>query len=205
MHIVIFGATGGTGRLLVDQALAAGHHVTALVRTPAALLLAHDRLRVVSGDVRDRDTVAGVIVGQDAVLSALGPNERGLVSLCTDAIAAILPAMTTHGVRRLIALSAYGAADSHDRHLYNHILWMMQREKMLDKERMEVLIRESDTDWTILRPPALTNGPCTGRYRLGTDLPIKITSNISRADLADGIVRQITDATYLRQAPAITN
>lgn len=203
MNIAIFGATGRTGRHLVDQALAAGLHVTALVRTPAALPLAHDRLRIVPGDVRDPATVAAVIAGQDVVFSALGPNQHGPVSHCGDAMAAILPAMTAHGVRRLIALSAYGAADSHDRNLYNRMLWLMQREKMVDNERMEARIRTSDADWTIVRPPALSNGPHTGHYHLGTDVRITLTSRISRADLADGMLWQIADATYIRQAPAI--
>jgi len=203
VNIAIFGATGRTGRHLVDQALAAGHRVTALVRTPASLPLAHDRLRIVPGDVRDPATVAGVIAGQDVVLSALGPNQHGTVSLCGDAMAAILPAMAAHGVRRLIALSAYGAADSHDRNLYNRMLWLMQKEKMVDKEHMEARIRQSDVDWTIVRPAALSNGSHTGHYRLGTDLRITITSRISRADLADGMLWQIADATYVRQAPVI--
>ncbi len=204
MNIAIFGATGGTGRHLVDQALAAGHHVTALARTPASLPLTHGRLRVVRGDVRDPDQVADTIAGQDAVASALGPHRRGPVSLCTDALANVLPAMARHGVRRLVVLSAYGAGDSHHHDLYNRLLWLMQGEKMLDKERMEALIGRSDTEWTILRPAALSNGPRTGRYRLGTDLRIRITSRISRADLADGLLRQLADSTYLRQAPAIT-
>ncbi len=204
MNLAIFGATGGTGRHLLDQALAAGHHVTALVRTPAALPVTHERLRVLQGDVRDRDQAAAAIAGQDAVVSALGPHERGPVSLCTDAIANILAAMADHGVRRLIALSAYGAADSHDGNPYNRLLWLMQGEKMRDKERMEALIRRSGVDWTILRPPALSNGPRTGRYRLGTGLRMRVTSKISRADLADGLLQQIGDATYVRQTPAIT-
>ena len=204
MNIVIFGATGGTGRHLVDQALAAGHHVAALVRTLASLPLTHGRLRVVQGDVRDPDQVGGTIAGHDAVVSALGPNQRGPVSLCTAAIAAILPAMARHEVRRLIVLSAYGAADSHHRNLYNRLLWLIQKEKMLDKERMEALIRQSDTAWTIVRPAALSNGPRTGRYRLGTDLRLRVTATIARADLAAGLLRQLTDTTYLRQTPAIT-
>ncbi len=204
MNIAIFGATGATGRYLVDQALAAGHRVTALVRTPAALPVAHDRLRIVSGEVRDRDAVAGMLAGQDAVVSALGPRQRGPVSLCTEAIAAILPALARHGVRRLVVLSAYGAADSHHRDLYNRLLWLIQKEKMLDKERMEALIGRSDTEWTILRPSALSNGPRTGRYRLGTDLRLRVTATIARADLADALLRQLADTTYLRQTPAIT-
>jgi len=137
MNLAIFGASGGTGRHLVDQALAAGHHVTILVRTPAAFVEPPQRLRVVQGDVRQADQVAAVVDGQDAVLSALGPHERGPVDLCTAAMTAILAVMTRDGVRRLVALSAYGARESHDSSLYNVLLWRMRKEKMLDKERME--------------------------------------------------------------------
>jgi len=205
VNIAIFGATGGTGRYLVDQALAAGHHVTALVRTPTTLPVTHERLRVVQGDVHDAEQVAAAIVGQDAVLSALGTNQRGPVSLCTDGIAHILPAMAHRGVRRLVALSAYGAADSHDGGLYNRMLWLMQREKMLDKERMEALLRQSDADWTIIRPPALGNGPRTGRYHLGTDLHMNIASKISRADVADCMLQQLGVAAAMHQTLAIAS
>ncbi len=203
MNLAIFGASGGTGRHLVDQALAAGHHVTILVRTLAAFAEPHQRLRVVQGDVRQVDQVAAVVDGQDAVLSALGPHERGPVDLCTVAMTAILTAMTRDGVRRLVALSAYGARESHDSGLYNVLLWRMQKEKMLDKERMEELIAHSAVNWTVVRPPALTNGPRTPHYRTGTTLRMKVTSHISRADVADFMLRQVTDTTYLCMAPAI--
>lgn len=203
MDLAIFGATGGTGRRLVEQALAAGHRAVVLVRTPASLAVQHDRLRVVQGDVRDAAQVASVVVGQDAVLSALGPTGRGPVTVCTEATVAILAAMGSHGVRRLIALSAYGARDSHDRTLYNRLLWLMQKEKMLDKDRMEDLIVRSAVDWTLIRPPFLTNGPRTGRYHTGTDVRMTVRSHISRADVADFMLAQLAQTTYLRQAPAL--
>jgi len=204
MNLAIFGATGGTGRPLVEQALAAGHHLTVLVRTPASLSIQHERLRVVPGDVRQADQVAAVVAGQDAVLSALGPRERGPVDLCTVAMANILAAMERHGVRRLVALSAYGARDSHDRTLYNFLLWRMQQEKMRDKERMEELIARSAVDWTLVRPSFLTNGPQTGTYHSGTDRRMTVTSHIARANVAAFMLRQVTDVAYVRQAPAIT-
>jgi putative NADH-flavin reductase len=205
MNVTLFGATGATGRHLLDQALAADHHVTALVRNPAALTATHARLRVVQGDVQDPDRVAAAIAGQEAVLSALGTNQRGPVTLCTDGIANILAAMVRHGARRLVALSAYGAADSHDGRLYNRLLWLLQKEKMRDKEQMEELIRQSGVVWTIIRPPALTNGPRTGRYRVGPDLRMTVASRIARADVADCMVQQLADATAAGQTLAITS
>lgn len=204
MNIAIFGATGGTGRPLVDRALASGHTVTALVRTPASLPITHERLHAIQGDVRNPDDVAALIGGQDAVLSALGPNERGPVSLCGDGIANILAAMASHNVRRLVALSAYGVADSHHRNLYTFAVWALRKEKMVDKERMEALIRRSDVDWTIIRPSALTDRPPSGRYHTAVGLHLRITATIARADLADFMLHCATDGTYRHETPAIT-
>ncbi len=204
MNLAIFGATGGTGRHLVEQALVAGHHVTVLVRTPTTIAEPHERLHIVQGDVRQADQVAAVVAGQDAVLSALGPHERGPVDLCTAAMTNILAAMTRHGVRRLVALSAYGARESHDGGLYNVLLWRMQKEKMVDKERMEELITRSAVDWTVVRPSALSNGPRTSHYHTGIGLRMRLTSRISRADVADFMLRQVADTAYLCMSPAIT-
>jgi len=207
MNIVIFGATGGTGRPLMEQALAAGHRVTVLVRTPgaiAAIAARHDeRLRVVQGDVRRADEVAAVVAGQDAVLSALGPRGRGPTTLCTEAMANILAAMERHGVRRLVALSAYGARESHACTLYNLLLWGVQREKMRDKGLMEELLVRSAVDWTVVRPPALSDGPRTGAYRTGVEVPVDVTSRIARADVANFMLRAAAGRAYLRAAPTI--
>ena len=204
MRVVVFGATGGTGLQLVKQALEAGHQVTALVRPHTKFLMQHERLRIVQGDVLDPACVDAAVSGQDAVLSALGTNQRGPVTICADGLKSILTAMTTHGMRRLVAISAYGAADSHHRNLYNSSLWTFMKQKMIDKEHMEELIKQSDVDWTVVRPAALTDRPRTQRYRAGTDLHMKISSKISRADVADFMLRQLTDTTYVHKAPAIT-
>src|SRR5262249_39202139 len=108
MRIAVFGATGATGRQVVDQALEAGHEVTALVRSPASLGVRHPRLEVVTGDVKQPQAVEAVVRGQDAVISALGTNQRGPVSVCGDGVRAILAAMARHAVRRLVVVSAHG-------------------------------------------------------------------------------------------------
>lgn len=113
--------------------------------------------------------------------------------------------MESYDVHRLVVVSAHGAAESHDRSLYMLAVWAMQRHKMLDKERMEELIRASSVDWTVVRPPALTEGPRTGAYRTGTELPIRITSNISRADLANFLLREAVEGRFDRQAPRIAS
>jgi putative NADH-flavin reductase len=166
----------------------------------------HHRLEVVVGDVGRAQSVEDVVRGQDAVISALGTNRRrGPVSVTSDGARAILKAMEDHDVPRLVVVSAYGAAESRDRSLYVLAVWGTQGHKMRDKDRMEELIRASDVDWTIVRPPALTEGPRTGAYRTGTDLPVRITSKISRADLAEFLLCEAVEEAYVREAPAIVS
>jgi putative NADH-flavin reductase len=203
MNLAIFGATGGTGRQLVEQALEEGHTVTVLVRNPAAFPIQHERLSLVQGDVRDRARVETVVAGQDAILSALGTNQRGPVSICTDGVERMLTAMHSSQVRRLLVVSAYGVAESHHRNLYNLLVWTSMKEKMLDKERMEKLLEHSDVQWTLIRPPALTNGPRTQHYHTGTDLRISATSHISRTDVADFMLRSIDDTSTVGKALTI--
>lgn len=204
MKLAIFGATGGTGHHLVEQALEGGHAVTVLVRHPATFSMQHEQLTLIQGDVRDLATVEAAVAGQDAILSALGTNQRGPVTLCTDGIQRILTAMTQYQVRRLLVVSAYGATESHHCNLYNFLLWASLKEKMVDKERMEKLIKHSDVDWTLIRPAFLTDGPRTRQYRSGPDLRMHITSRISRADVADFMLQHIADTTSIRKALAIT-
>lgn len=204
MKLAIFGASGGTGHCLVEQALAAGSSVTTLVRRPETFTLQHERLHVITGNILDPAQVEATINGQDAVLSALGTNQRGIVTLCTDGIRNILNAMEKHGVKRLSAVSAYGAADSHHRNLYNFMLWLSLKEKMIDKEHMEELIKNSHIDWTLARPSFLTDGPCTGQYRYDRYLQMNIFSRISRANLADFMLRHLTDTTTFQQTISIT-
>ncbi len=204
MRIAVFGATGGSGREVAQQALDAGHEVTVMVRKAGvAFLEGNPHLHVVVGEFGRQDIVEQVVAGQDAVISALGTNEKGPVTVCTDGVRAILAAMRTKEVRRLVVVSAHGAAESRDYSLYVLAVWAALKNKMRDKESMEALIRASDVDWTIVRPPALTNGPRTGSYRTGTDLKIRITSRISRADLADFLIKEAARTADIGKAPRI--
>lgn len=203
LRIVVLGATGGTGRAVVDVALRRGHAVTAVVRRAGALPPAPGLTVVVLPDLTDHDHLARTIAGHNAVISALGTNARGPVTVCTDGIRSTLRAMDETGVRRLVAVSAHGAAESRDCSLYSLALWASVGHKMRDKEAMEERIRASGTDWTIVRPPALKNTAPTGRYRTGTDLRIRLTSTVSRADLADFLVREAVTPAYVHQAPRI--
>lgn len=205
MRIAVFGASGATGRKVVDQALEAGHEVSVLVRNPSAFGVRHERLEVVVGDFGEMERVEGVVRGQDAVISALGTNRRGPVTVCSDGVRAILKAMDKHGVRRLLVVSVYGASAGRDRSMYVLLTRAMLGQDMLDKDRMEDLIRASDVNWTIVRPPRLTTGPRTGAYQTGTDLPVRITSKISRSDLAAFLLREMGAEAYVRETPAIVS
>lgn len=201
-RVIIFGASGKTGQLLAEQALEASHHVTAFVRRANAFPMSHARLRVVIGDVRNDEAVSAAIAGQDVVLSALGPTQKN-DPLCEDATRCILAGMQAHGVQRLISLSAYGASESRTHDLYSKMVWMAVGSKMRDKERMETLIRSSPVDWTLVRPPGLTDGPRTGVYRTGSDVPVGVLARLSRADVAEFMLREAVEKKYVREAPTI--
>ena len=189
-NLIVFGASGGTGRALVAQALQAGHRVTAFVRQSTAFTT-QDRLRLVVGDVMDAGTVSKALEGQEAVLSALG-SAQPAVPVCEEGTRNILSGMQAHGVERLVALSAYGASESRNAGLYSRLVWRMLKAKMEDKERVEELIQASPLDWTLVRPTALTDGPARGRYRLGAALPVNVASRISRSDVAAAMLGLLT-------------
>jgi len=209
MRLLIIGATGGTGRLLVAQALERGHQVTALARKPASVRLQHERLRVVGGDVLDYASVERAVRGQDAVLSALGhkrwfyPNR-----ILSDGTRNLLRAMEALGVRRFVCETSLGVGDSRGRMGLYYTLFVIPFILPLyywDKSRQERLIRASPLDWTIVRPGVLTNGPRRGRYRHGPRVGSWIwTVRISRTDVADFMLNQLTDDTYLRSAPGVS-
>ena len=203
MRLVVVGASGGTGRATVARAVAAGHHVTAVVRRAGAVATRPGPDVAVIPDLADGAALVDAVRGGDAVISALGTAVKGPVSVCTEGIEAIIGAMARCGVRRLVAVSAHGAAESRDRSLYSLALWAALPHKMRDKEGMEQAIRASGTDWTIVRPAALRDTPHTGRYRTGTDLRIRLTSAVGRDDLADFLLREVTAPAYLRRTPRI--
>ena len=205
MKLVVFGATGATGRQILQQALGARHEVTAFARNPAALTVKHPKLKVMQGDALDAARVSRTIAGQDGVLFAIGINRRSTMTVCADSTRHIINGMQEHGVRRLICLSAYGASETKGTALYSKVLRFLIGKRVEDKDRQEELVRASGLDWVLVRPPLLTNGSPKGRYRVGFDIPVKLFSSVSRADVAAFMLKQLTDATYLRQAPTITN
>jgi putative NADH-flavin reductase len=207
-RVLIVGATGGTGRQLVAQALERGHVVTALARDPSALRIEHPQLRVVRGDVLDYVSVEAAVQDQEAVISALG-HKRFFqpTHILSDGTQNLLHAMEAQGVRRFVCETALGIGDSAGRMgLYYtfFVIPFVLPFYFWDKTRQERLIAASSVNWVIVRPGALTNGPKRGRYQHGRKVGSFLsTVRISRADVADFMLNQITDSTYVRTAPGV--
>lgn len=210
MNLLIVGATGGTGRALVEQALNQGHTVTAFVRSPERMKISHERLSITRGNVLDPESVDSAVRGKDAVLSALG-HKRWFIktSILSKGTQNIIAAMEKHGVKRFICETALGIGDKKGRLGLYYTLFVepvMLYFYFRDKERQEDLIKHSKLDWIIVRPGQLTNGRKRGTYRHGIDLGNWIlTLRISRADVADFMLKQLTEDSYLRTTPVIVN
>jgi putative NADH-flavin reductase len=196
MKLIVFGATGGTGRQVVAQALSAGHTVTAVARRPDALAMRHERLTVLRGDVLEPATLVQPIAGQNVVVSALGARTRAPTTVFSAGVSNIMQAMKTAGVRRLICISAAGLDPGPGllRSIAKSILYRMLKHSYDDLRRMEALIKENGLDWTIIRAPRLTNKPRTGHYQIATNQHLSRGASIARADLADYIVTHLVDS-----------
>lgn len=203
MHLAIFGSTGPTGRALVAQALDRGHDVMAFARDPAAVDATSARLQAVRADVLDEASFDGVLNGVDAVLSAIGGHGRQPTTLYSEGAANIRDAMQQAGVRRFVGISAlpvtprteFGPAE---RWIIIPVLSMFFGETYADMTRMEQVLRASDLDFTIMRPPQLTNKRATGKYRTAIDQHLRRARKISRADLATEMLRVIPDEQTIR-------
>jgi putative NADH-flavin reductase len=210
MRLTVLGASGQTGRHLVEQALAAGHAVTAVVRDPARFPIRHQRLQVITADVLDLAAIALAVAGADAVISALGPHPpRNRSSIMSAATASTLEAMRTTGTSRLIVISAAPAAtDDHGTTLLYRLLGGPLLRRLLgglyaDMAIMEETVRRSGSDWTIMRPPWLTDGPRTGTWRQAKDGNLRGGARISRADLAEAILASLDDPDTFKATIAI--
>ncbi|MCX6028503.1 MAG: SDR family oxidoreductase [Chloroflexi bacterium] len=207
MKLLVFGATGGTGRQFVDQALAQGHQVTAFVRRPEALAVQHPNLTIIQGDITDKDAVRRAPPGHEVVISALGT--RGGPAVLPEGTRNILEAMRETGIRRSLWVSSFGAGDSLKQMSWlarNLIVKGFLRQAIEEKNAQERIIMESGGDWIIARPGGLTDGPVTGAYQCITkDSKAKISRPaISRADVADFMLKNLTDGRYVRQAVGLT-
>jgi putative NADH-flavin reductase len=213
MRITVFGANGGTGRLLVAQAANAGHDVMAVTRHPEAFPVRHENLTIFAGDVTDLASTTAAIEGSDVVLSTLGvPYSRKPISIYSVGGANIVTAMRSVGIRRLAVVSS-SATDPAVRHLdsgggffFEKVLkpvigGTFGKSLYADMLRMENLLRGSDLDWTIARPSGLFHTDAVTDYLTSIDF-VK-GQYTSRADLADFLLRQATEDEFVRQAAAI--
>ncbi|GJM41562.1 MAG: hypothetical protein DHS20C20_18440 [Ardenticatenaceae bacterium] len=205
MKVTVFGATGGTGQEIVQQALDAGHEVTALVRDSSKLDLKHDKLYFVIGDVLNPEKVEEALAGSEAVCCSLGNTANNPDFVVSTGTKNIIDSMTKQNIKRLVVVSALGVGDSRDRvsRSFKVLMKTVLRKAYEDKERQEQLVRDSGLDWVIVRPGGLTNGPATGDFEFGLDPSIG-GGQVSRADVACFVLQQLSDDTFLRQTPAIT-
>ena len=211
MKIALFGANGGTGRVLAAQAVAAGHDVTAVTRHPETFALAHERLRVVAGDAMDAASVSAAIAEHDAVLSTLGvPFGKDPITIYSVGTGNIVRAMAEHGVRRLACVSS-SAVDPHDdpeegwlfnRVLQPYVVNGIGKTTYDDMRRMEAVVAASDLDWTVVRPSGLFAADSVSDYRVTATghLSGRYTS---RADLADFLLRLATGAEFVHERPEV--
>ncbi|HEX8943268.1 MAG TPA: NAD(P)H-binding protein [Gemmatimonadaceae bacterium] len=210
-RILVLGATGGTGRQVVSQALQMGHEVTVFVRSPERLRMRSEGLRVVVGNViEDIDALDAAVRSQDAVISALGVgNSLKANGLIAQSIPAIVRAMKSEGVRRLIFTSAFGAGETMrdlplvPRLMIRYVLKDLYSDKNIGEAELHRTAH--DLDWTLVYPVTLTNGPGTGRYRAGERLRLRGVPRISRADVAAFLLSQVEDATYVRRGVLVSS
>ena len=210
MHVLIIGASKGIGLETTRQALEAGHRVRAFARSAPATAPADDNLEQARGDALKSRDVEAALEGIDVVIQTLGVGFGDLfrpVRLFSDATRALIPAMKARGVRRLITVTGFGAGDSRASisPLQRLPFQFVFGRAYDDKSVQERLIKESGLDWTIARPGVLTGGPRTGRYKVLAEPSQWRNGIVSRADVADFLVRQIEDGRYLRKAPVLVN
>lgn len=206
MRILVLGASGPTGRLLVGQALGHGHEVTAFVRNPAQLLVEHERLRLLAEDAMEPASLSDAVEGQDAVISTLGARAGESARICTDGTANLVRAMVAQGVDRLVVVSAAGIG-GHKRELplaYQVVLlWPRLRADYRAIQIMEDDVMLTDLDWTIVRASVLTNRPQTGHYRVVDGPVVEGGMFISRGDLAALLLKCVETGRYVRRVVAV--
>jgi len=206
MKIIVFGSTGTIGQHVIKQALDDGHQVTAFARDTTKIGLNHTRLLKVAGDVMDPTSVGTAIPNHDVVLVVLGAGRKGGVR--SVGTRNIIQAMHAHDMKRLICQSSLGVGDSRKNlnFFWKYIMFgLLLRPAYADHGLQEHYVRESKLDWTIVRPAAFTNGKHTGTYLHGNLAAEECLSlKISRADVADFLLKQLTDLRYVHKSPGLS-
>ncbi|MFN9099300.1 MAG: NAD(P)-dependent oxidoreductase [Gemmatimonadaceae bacterium] len=209
MKLALFGATGLTGGLLLSQALEQGHEITALVRDPSRVSLSHPRLTVLGGSPTDASDVERCVQGADAVIHCLGIGGKGdgrPTTLVSDSVKAVLTAMMTHGVPRMVCMSNVGAGGSGTWFANRLVLPLFVRWLLPiieDKDRMEAALRASSVEWVSVRLPNIVEGP-ERALRISKD-GRGIGLSITAASAAHFLLQQVTASDWVRSAPSISN
>jgi putative NADH-flavin reductase len=207
-NIVVLGANGGIGRQVIEEALKGGHNVTAILRTPANLTLAHPNLQIVKGDVMNPQTLEKHLENKDVVISAIGKNSFKPTTLYSEGNKNLLAAMQIAGAKRVFFISASGLEVNPSHSLIvkiatKYILQKLLRNMYADLEIMEKFIKQSGINWTIMRPPKLTNNPVTGKYRTSVNNYLSKGLSISRADVAHFMLNNIANETIYQKTVEI--
>lgn len=208
MHIAIIGASGGVGKQVVEQALEQGHTVRAFARNPGKIETEHDQLEKIQGDAQQLEAVESAIEGVDAVICTLGAPSSNKNKPRTHGTRNLVRAMKNQGIKRIICVSSIGVAESRVmlpffvRYI---VMGIMLKSAMDDHATQEIAVKNSDLDWTIVRPGQLTDDPLTGNYKYGflyNDKTVNLNP-IARADVADFILKQLEEDLYVHQAVGI--
>ncbi len=203
-NIAVLGASGGIGKQVVKIALTDGHRVTAILRTPSKLTITHPNLKIVKGDVMKPETLEEHLEGKDAVISAIGKNSFKETYLYSAGNKNLLSVMEKTNTKRVFFISAAGLEINPSFNLFTKLAAKFVLQKLLknmfaDLVRMEKIVKESEENWTIIRPPQLTNKPFTGHYRFSINSFLSKGLKISRADLADFIIKNINNESIYKK------
>jgi putative NADH-flavin reductase len=206
MKLTIFGASSPTGKLLVEKALAGGYEIAAFVRDTSKLGIARPGLQVVCGDALNHEDVGAAVKGSDGVISTLGPRGKPAM-VAAESTTNILSAMEKEGIKRLVLVSVAGIAvpqDQRGRSLIDFLLKVLLQDAYTDRERQLALLNASKLDWVAVRVPRLTDEAGKGPAKpfFGKPSP---SMKLTRADLADFMLEQLTSDRWLRQAPILIN
>ncbi|MEM6614569.1 MAG: SDR family oxidoreductase [Cyanobacteria bacterium P01_C01_bin.72] len=208
MKLVIFGSTGSIGSHVVEQALEQGHTITAFVRNPDKLNLQHPNLQIFTGDVMNPAAVEQAVIGHEAAICILGSGKKLSGNVRSLGTKNVIQALEKAGIKRFICQSTLGAGDSWSNldFYWKYIMFgFILRKVFADHQIQEEYVRQSNLDWTIIRPAAFIEGDRTGKYRHGFPGSDRTSSlTISRPDVADFILKQLSDNTYLGKAASLS-
>lgn len=202
MKLLILGGTGATGKVLMNKAIKNNHEVTVLVRSPSKILLEHQKLTVIEGDVLDLEILNKAFKDQDVIVSCLAGDDNNKSDVITRMTQNIIEAMSNNNLKRYISISSAGVHDEFS-FLTNLIVKMFYRNAIADHKSAVELIMKSPLDYTVARPLSLTDGPCTQSYRQTSVGVPRGGKNISRCDLADFLLKVAEEQSYIKETVAL--